>query len=182
MSGQDSKGGKFAYYVCQSLMKQGSGACDCPRLNARRFEEMVVGKIRENVLTQSSIRELVMLAEEEMDGIAREQRQRLEGVYPPSQLSFKLQLRPLHPRAFRWIDLEDWLKGVVNGHVAKIRKFNTTGLSTGCVVGEGERDHPGEWECIWTTGRSCPGLHPGRNPLCPAVQGYTTVGSLLQPP
>ena len=27
MSGQDSKGGKFAYYVCQSLMKRGSGAC-----------------------------------------------------------------------------------------------------------------------------------------------------------
>ena len=78
MSGQDSKGGKFAYYVCQSLMKRGSGACDCPRLNARRFEEMVVGKIRENVLTDSNIRELVKLVDEEMDGIAREQRQRLE--------------------------------------------------------------------------------------------------------
>ena len=80
MSGQDSKGGKFAYYVCQSLMKRGSGACDCPRLNARRFEEMVVGKIRENVLTESNIRELVRLVDEEMDGIAREQRQRLETV------------------------------------------------------------------------------------------------------
>ena len=78
MSGQDSKGGKFAYYVCQSLMKRGSGACDCPRLNARRFEEMVVGKIRENVLTESNIRELVKLVDEEMDGIAKEQRQRLE--------------------------------------------------------------------------------------------------------
>ncbi|MYC36831.1 MAG: recombinase family protein [Chloroflexi bacterium] len=78
MSGQDSKSGQFAYYVCQSLMKRGSGACDCPRLNARRFEEMVVGKIRENVLTESNIRELVRLVDEEMDGIAREQRQRLE--------------------------------------------------------------------------------------------------------
>ena len=78
MSGQDSKGGKFAYYVCQSLMKRGSGACDCPRLNARRFEEMVVGKIRDNVLTESNIRELVKLVDEEMDGIAREQHQRLE--------------------------------------------------------------------------------------------------------
>ncbi len=78
MSGQDSKGGKFAYYVCQSLMKRGSGACDCPRLNARRFEEMVVGKIRENVLTESNIRELVRLVDEEMDGVAREERQRLE--------------------------------------------------------------------------------------------------------
>ena len=80
MSGQDSKGGKFAYYVCQSLMKRGSGACDAPRLNARRFEEMVIGKIRENILTESNIRELVKLVDEEMDGNAREQRQRLEAA------------------------------------------------------------------------------------------------------
>ena len=78
MSGQDSKGGKFAYYVCQSLMKRGSGACDCPRLNARRFEELVVGRIRANILTEDNIRELVKLVDEEMDGIAKEQRQRLE--------------------------------------------------------------------------------------------------------
>ncbi len=38
----------------------------------------MVGRIRENVLTESNIRELVMLVDEEMDGIAREQRQRLE--------------------------------------------------------------------------------------------------------
>ena len=78
MSGQDSKGGKFAYYVCQSLMKRGSGACDCPRLNARRFEELVVNRIRANILTGDNIRELVKLVDEEMDGIAKEQRQRLE--------------------------------------------------------------------------------------------------------
>ena len=78
MSGQDSKSGQFAYYVCQSLMKRGSGACDCPRLNARRFEEMVVDRIRDNILTESNIRELVRLVDEEMDGIAREHRQRLE--------------------------------------------------------------------------------------------------------
>ena len=79
-SGQDSKGGKFAYYVYQSLMKRGSGACDCPKLNARRFEEMVVGKIRTNILTEGNIRELVKLVDEEMDGVAKEQRVKLETV------------------------------------------------------------------------------------------------------
>ena len=59
-------------------MKRGSGACDAPRLNARRFEELVVGKIRENVLTESNILALVRMVDEEMDGIAREQRHRLE--------------------------------------------------------------------------------------------------------
>ncbi len=80
LSGQDAKSGKFAYYVCQSLLKRGSGTCKTPRLNARRFEEKVVGKIRENVLTESNIRALVKLVDEEMDGVAKEQRQKLETI------------------------------------------------------------------------------------------------------
>ena len=80
LSGQDAKSGKFAYYVCQSLLKRGSGTCDAPRLNARRFEEKVVGKIRENVLTESNIRALVKMVDEEMDGVAKEQRQKLETI------------------------------------------------------------------------------------------------------
>jgi hypothetical protein len=78
LSGQESKSGQFAYYVCQSLMKQGSGACDAPRLNARKFEGMIVEQIWDNILTESNIRDLVRLVDEEMDGMAREQRERLE--------------------------------------------------------------------------------------------------------
>ena len=80
LSGQDSKSGKFSYYVCQSLQKRGSGACDAPRLNARRFEELVVDKIRTNILTEGCIRELVKLVDEQMDGVAGEQRQILASV------------------------------------------------------------------------------------------------------
>ena len=80
LSGQDAKSGQFSYYVCQSLMKRGGGACDTPRLNARRFEELVVGKIRSNILTDGSIRALVKVVGEEMDGVAREQRKRLETI------------------------------------------------------------------------------------------------------
>ena len=54
--------------------------CKTPRLNVRRFEEKVVGKIRENVLTESNIRALVKLVDEEMDGVAAEQRQKLETI------------------------------------------------------------------------------------------------------
>ena len=80
LTGQDAKSGKFAYYVCQSLIKRGSGACNSPRLNARRFEELVVGKIRSNILTEGNITELVKVVDEEMDGVAAEQRKRLEAV------------------------------------------------------------------------------------------------------
>ena len=80
LSGQDAKSGQFAYYVCQSIMKRGKNACTTPRLNARRFEEMVVERIRENVLTESNITELVKIVDEEMDGVAAEQRQKLETI------------------------------------------------------------------------------------------------------
>ncbi len=80
LSGQDAKSGQFSYYVCQSIMKRGKDACDTPRLNARRFEEMVVGKIRSNVLTDGNIRAPVKVVDERMDSVAREQRKRLETI------------------------------------------------------------------------------------------------------
>ena len=80
LSAQVAKSGQFSYYVCQSIMKRGKDACDTPRLNARRFEEIVVGKIRSNVLTDSNIRALAKVVDEQMDGVAREQRKRLETI------------------------------------------------------------------------------------------------------
>ena len=55
LSGQDAKSGQFAYYVCQSIMKRSKNACVTPRLNARRFEQMIVAKIRSNILTEGSM-------------------------------------------------------------------------------------------------------------------------------
>ena len=45
LTGQAAKSGRYAYYVCQSKMKHGSATCRTPRLSARRFESLVVGKI-----------------------------------------------------------------------------------------------------------------------------------------
>ena len=80
LTGQYSKSGQFPYYVCQSLMKRGKEACETPRLAARSFEEKVVGKIRSNILTDGNIRALVKIVDEQMDGVASEQRKRLETI------------------------------------------------------------------------------------------------------
>ena len=80
LSAQVAKSGQFSYYVCQSIMKRGKDACDTPRLNARRFEEIVVGKIRSNVLTEGNIRALVKVVDEQVASVAREQRKRLETI------------------------------------------------------------------------------------------------------
>ena len=48
-----------------------------PRLNAKTFEKLIVDEIRSNILTEGSITELVKVVDEEMDGIAQDQRKRL---------------------------------------------------------------------------------------------------------
>ena len=80
MTAAEAKSGKYTYYVCHSLLKRGSGTCKTPRLNAKNFEELIITNIRENVLTESNIRDLVKLLDEEMDGVAAEQRERLETI------------------------------------------------------------------------------------------------------
>ena len=80
LTATEAKSGKYTYYVCQSILKKGSGSCDTPRLNARSFEDIIISNIRENILTESNIRDLVKLLDEEMDGVAREQRQNLETI------------------------------------------------------------------------------------------------------
>ena len=80
MTAAEAKSGRYTYYICHSLLKRGKGTCETPRLNAKTFEKLIVSEIRENVLTESNIRDLVKLLDEEMDGVAREQRERLETI------------------------------------------------------------------------------------------------------
>ncbi len=80
MTAADAKSGKYTYYVCHSLLKKGRGTCDTPRLSSKAFEKLIIDQIRENVLTESNIRDLVKLLDEEMDGAAKEQRERLETI------------------------------------------------------------------------------------------------------
>ena len=80
MTAAEAKSGRYTYYICHSLLKKGKGTCETPRLNAKSFEGLIIGELRENVLTESNIRDLVKLVDEEMDGIAREERQKLETI------------------------------------------------------------------------------------------------------
>ena len=136
LSGQDAKSGKFAYYVCQSVMKRGSGACDAPRLNARRFEEKMVGKIRENVLTESNIRALVKLVDEEMDGVAREQRQRLQTI--ESELEdVKRRLGRLYDLAETTdLDIEDF-KPRIRDHRERQEKLEASAAEARAMLSRG---------------------------------------------
>ena len=75
-----AKSGQYHYYVCVALNQRGGGACEAPRLNCKDFERLIIDQIREHILTESNIRELVRLVDEEMDGVAHEQRQSLKAI------------------------------------------------------------------------------------------------------
>ena len=48
--------------------RRARGRAGTPRLNSKSFEGLIVGNIRENILTESNIRDLVKIVDEEMDG------------------------------------------------------------------------------------------------------------------
>ena len=79
-SGQGAKSGQFAYYVCGTLFREGAGTCSARYLNAPRVEEFVVEKIRERILTEETVVELVTLVAEEIDAMAGELSGRLEVI------------------------------------------------------------------------------------------------------
>ena len=66
LSGRYSSRGTFPYYVCHSFVKRAPGSCDSPRVDARKFEELVVGLIRSNILTEGNIRSLVNVVDEQI--------------------------------------------------------------------------------------------------------------------
>ena len=77
-SAQGAKSGQFAYYVCASLFREGAGACSNGRyLNAAKVEDLVIEKVRERILIEETITELVTLVADEIDNLAGEVNGRL---------------------------------------------------------------------------------------------------------
>ena len=122
-SAQGAKSGQFAYYVCGTLFREGAGTCSARYLNAPRVEDFIVEKIRERILTEETIVELVTLVAEEIDAMAgelsgrlevieaelRDVRKRLEKLYEALETS-ELTLEVLSPRIFSLRHREEQLE------------------------------------------------------------------------
>ena len=79
-AGQGAKSGQFAYYICDTLYREGAGTCTARYLNAPRVEEFIVRKVRERILTDETVTELVTLVAEEIDAMAGELGGRLKAI------------------------------------------------------------------------------------------------------
>lgn len=76
--GMDAKNGKFSYYVCGTLLKKGSGSCPARYLNSGKFEGLVIDKIKEHILTEENLTNLVKLVNEEIDSSCKAYREELD--------------------------------------------------------------------------------------------------------
>ena len=63
--------------MCGTLAKKGAGSCQARYLNSEKFEGLVINKIREHILTEESLRELVRMVNEEMDSVSGDYRDEL---------------------------------------------------------------------------------------------------------
>ena len=120
--GHAAKSGQFAYYVCNTLHREGAGACDGRYFNAARLEAFIVGKVLKRILNEQTITELVQLVAEEVDGMAEELarqlsmveseladvRRRLERLYDALENS-DLTYQALSPRILSLRQREDQL-------------------------------------------------------------------------
>ncbi len=90
--GRDAKSGKFSYYVCGTLDRRGAGACPSKYLNSRKFEGMVIDKIKEHVLTEEHLTKLVYLVNEQIDNGSREYQEELKLLSrEEDNISFRLE-------------------------------------------------------------------------------------------
>ena len=97
LSGHFGKGGQYAYYVCRLRIRLGKGACTTPWLNARRFEQLIVDRIRSGILTEGNNGDLAKVVVQEVDRLAREQRKLLETI--------ESEIADAHRRLERLFDL-----------------------------------------------------------------------------
>ena len=62
------------------MLKKGSGACKSHYINNGKFETLVIDKIKEQILTEGNLTELVRLVNEEMDASFAGSKDQLDAV------------------------------------------------------------------------------------------------------
>ena len=66
MTGCWAKSGQYFYYECVQHQKKGKEACDTRLISKDKLERFVLGRIRENILTNDNLQQLVDLVNEEL--------------------------------------------------------------------------------------------------------------------
>ena len=66
MIGSWAKSGQFFYYGCNNHYKKGKKVCDAQMISKGKLEGFVLDRIKENILTEDNLKQLVDLVNEEL--------------------------------------------------------------------------------------------------------------------
>ena len=80
MIGCAAKSGQFFYYRCNSALKRGPEACQSGWLPKNKIEGFVIDQLREKVLTEENLTELVRMVNQEIRLLAGRRREQLADV------------------------------------------------------------------------------------------------------
>ena len=80
MIGRSAKSHQYYYYVCNRSFKQGKESCNARDLPKDKIEKIVIEQIKQKVLTQECLEELVKLVNEELDSAHGLLRDKLDGI------------------------------------------------------------------------------------------------------
>ncbi len=80
MIGCGAKSGHFFYYRCNSALRRGPEACQSGWIPKSKIESFVVDRLKEKVLTEDNLSELVRMVNEEIGLLAGRRRERLEDI------------------------------------------------------------------------------------------------------
>ena len=77
MIGCTAKSGRFSYYRCNRVLRHGPEACPGAWLSKSKIEDFVINRLKERVLTEENLTDLVGLVNEEMKLLESHKRDRL---------------------------------------------------------------------------------------------------------
>jgi site-specific DNA recombinase len=80
MIGRSAKSHRYYYYVCNRSLKQGRDACDARILPKNELERLVIEQIKDTILRDEVLEELVKLVNEEVDSDHSLLRERLDTI------------------------------------------------------------------------------------------------------
>ena len=80
MVGASAKSGGYHYYRCNNQFKRGKDVCSTPMVSKGKVEGFIIDRLKEKVLTDENLAELVRMVNEEIRVLAGRRRKRLEQI------------------------------------------------------------------------------------------------------
>ena len=117
MTGRSAKSNQYFYYTCSRSFKQGKDGCDARSLPKDEIERLVITKIRQRVLTDENLEELVRLVNEEL-GSAHD-------VLQQTLLDIDAEIRDVESRLSRLYDVLETGKLELNDLAPRIRELRS---------------------------------------------------------